>query len=151
MYVSLIFVFMLLAVILDAASDGLRLRYKYSKSYNKRWMLDVSHIAEALTVGSLIAIAWFFIEIIYKGSFVSFTEFIIYGPVWYVVCRLFLFDIVYNMVAGISGSYIGVTSVYDRILGKILQKLRMPVSYYRWVMFVGLLAYSGWLLFDRNI
>jgi len=148
---SYLFLMILLAIVFDALADGLRDRYHYDTLTGKSWMIRVSGLCEALQVVFLMIAGWMFVELVYSGKYISIWEFILYGPMLYSFSRMLWFDIIYNVVRGLGISYIGTTKWYDRFLTQMLHKLKMPVFYYRWAMFIGWMAFSGWLILNRPI
>ena len=115
---------MLGLVVIDGIGDALRLR---------GWQIP-HHIAEILHVSGWIAVwALFGFEMVYI-------------PI-YIVGRVILFDIVFNLVAGLPIGHIGKSSLYDIVLtwfGKWVKN--SPVHFVFIFRFMALLAWIGLIL-----
>ena len=105
-----------LFVILDAVADATRDSKK-----------KLSHIAQSLFILSGLGLA-----VVYPGNDWK-DALVLLG--WYMVNRIFLFNIVYNSVRGLYIDYLGTTSYYDIILYKVLLKLKVPVNFYIFILF----------------
>ena len=84
---------LLIPVMVDAVGDALRLRDK----------LVLHHIMEVLHIGCWISL-W--------GMF----GFDMWYVAFYILGRIILFDIVFNLSAGLPIGYVGSTSIYDSLL-----------------------------------
>lgn len=107
-------------VLIDAIGDAFRFR---------GW-LTPHHIAEVVHVAGWIALwAFFPFSLVY---------------VWmYILGRIILFDITFNMVAGLPIGYIGKGSLYDIILTKFGGWVGQNPAHFAFILRV--IALAGWV------
>jgi len=127
-----LFGIIVLFVILDALADATRDDKK-----------EISHLLQALFVLCALCLA-----IVYKGE--GWRSHLIFVS-WYAANRLFLFDLVYNKTRGLYLDYIGTTCWWDKIIYKILVKLRMPPALFVFDKFVVWFIVNGAILHPNGV
>jgi hypothetical protein len=115
---------LLVLVVLDAVGDAFRLR---------KWNV-LHHVFEVFHVAGFFAI-W---------ALFSFD--IIWVPI-YILCRIVVFDIVFNVVAGLPITYIGTNSLYDIFVTKLGGWVKQHPGHFAFIFrFMALVALIGLLI-----
>lgn len=111
---------------IDAIGDGLRMRGRQV----------MHHMAEVVGV-ALWFVIWFSMDV--SGRF--------FDIIWmYVLIRIALFDVIVNLVAGQRVSYVGKSSLYERLLTQFSSWLREP-GMLIWVLrVIALVWWVAWFI-----
>lgn len=123
----------ILLIILEAIYEGLKCRNKHI----------TSEIIELVFLCVLISFSFFWL------NEVRFPYVVEYMPLWkvlggYVLLRLALFDLIFNISAGVKLTYIGTTKLYDKILQKIVQMGGVGTLFF--IRFILLVIALAWFL-----
>jgi hypothetical protein len=112
---------LLILVLLDAIGDAFRLR---------NWQIP-HHIVEVFHVAGWIGV-WF-----------AFDFQWLYLPI-YILGRIVLFDIVFNLTAGLPIGHIGENSIYDIVVSKLGGWFKQNPANFAFIFrFIALLAWVG--------
>ena len=110
--------FMTGLIILDATGDAFR---------SRGWQI-AHHIMEAVHEGVWLALLVFFTQ--------SYNLIPIY-----ILCRVAIFDVVYNLIAGKKLNYVGESSVYGIVMGWFSEKVKEQGYLIWWIRGMSLLAW----------
>ena len=114
---------LLLLCVLDAAGDAFRVR---------KWQI-IHHSLEVVQIA-----VWFLIWALFEFRY----EYVI----MYITGRIFLFDIVFNLIARNKWSYVGTSSLYGRILGWFAGVMKEP-GHLVWVIrAIAIIWWIAWLI-----
>jgi len=111
---------MLALILLDASGDAFR---------SRGWQI-AHHIMEAVH------------EAIWLGLLAYFTKSYNIIPI-YILCRIAIFDVLYNVIAGNKLNYVGISSVYGIVMTWFAMKIREQ-GFLIWV--VRALALIAWVI-----
>lgn len=121
---QLIILILLSLVLLDAIGDAFRLRGWQIVHH----IMEVAHVAGWITLWALFGFGPIFIAI-------------------YILGRIILFDIVFNLAAGLPIGYIGTSSLYDIILTKFGGWVKQHPAHFVFIFrFMALVAWVGLMI-----
>jgi len=129
----MILVIFLVLIITEAVYEALKLRGKDTLS----GVIEFFNRALTIVLLSLFMAGWSW-DLKNDGA-----GYVIGG---YVLLRFALFDVLYNLTAGLSLFYIGETKIYDKLWRKFFEWTRFPEGHFLWMFkFIALLISIVWL------